>query len=103
MRAHGASTWSMMSHQLADRHLRLGFLGGPRCGWQLHYRNALSFNEARHEHDLAAGEFQRVMVHVPLVPIDLPEASDPRRNRAAAIAEQIVEFDIALEGEFCAR
>src|SRR5262249_21971530 len=62
-----------------------------------------AFHQPRHQHDLAAGEFQRIVVHVALVLVDLPKAGDTRRDGAAAVAEQIIELDVADEGELGAR
>jgi hypothetical protein len=82
--------------------LRLGFLNGAPRRWELQYGGALAFHEARHQHDLAARKFQGVMVHVPLIFIHLAEARDACRNRPAAIAKQVIEFNVALERKLCA-
>jgi hypothetical protein len=60
---------------------------------------ALAFHEQSRQHDLTAWKLQAIMVHVPLVFIDVPKTRDLCRNRPAAFAEQVIEFDVALEGK----
>src|SRR5262249_56945300 len=61
--------------------------------------------KAREQHDLTAGEFQRIVMHVRLIVVDLAEASDlfPDFSVRQEGAERGVVFHIALERELGAR
>ena len=59
----------------------------------------LAFDQARHQHHAAIRELERVVVNVRRFRVDLAEARDPRRHSVAAAAQDVIEFDIALERE----
>src|SRR5712691_5878875 len=80
------------------RRSRLGRARRTLSGGQLQDGRALAFAQAREQHDLPVGEFQRIVVNAWLIEIDLPEARDalpdlPGRKNA----ERGLAFDIALE------
>src|SRR5262245_10745600 len=54
-----------------DRRFRRTLVNRPRSRRQLQNGGALAFAQPGHQHHLAAGKLQRVMVHVGLVGIDL--------------------------------
>jgi hypothetical protein len=69
-------------------------------GWQLQDSCRLAGHEARYQHDLPAGEFQRVMVDVGIVHIDLTESGHAMGDaRPAEHAESAVELNVAVESE----
>jgi hypothetical protein len=55
--------------------LLVRFLFAARLSGKLQYGRPLTRNEACQQHDAAIREFQRIMMHVLLVFVDLPEAS----------------------------
>jgi len=57
--------------------LLVRFLFAARLSGKLQYGRPLTRNEACQQHDAAIREFQRIMMHVLLVFVDLPEASHP--------------------------
>lgn len=57
-----------------DPFLFLGFLFGARLCRQLQDGRPLAGDETRQQHDAPIGEFQRIMMHVLLVLVDLAEA-----------------------------
>ena len=66
---------------------------------------ALAFAQSREQHDLTAGEFQRVVMNVRLVVIDLTEPRHflPDFSVREEGAERRVVFHVALERELGAR
>src|ERR1700730_5163855 len=83
-----------------------GFVGGGARGdWQLQHARALAFAQSPEQHDLPAGEFERIVIHVRLVVVELPE---PRHlftelSVRQEGAKREVVFHFVLEREFRAR
>ena len=75
-----------------------------RGGRQLQHCCGLAGNQPRHHYDLAAGKFQRVMMDVRVVHIDLAESGHAMLNLGfAKHAEGAVELDLFVESELRAR
>src|SRR5262249_25661018 len=71
---------------------------------QLQHGRALTFTQARQQHDLAAGELQRIVMNMRLVHMDLSEAGDPLLDPSNwQETEGRFAFDILLERKLCAR
>ena len=71
---------------------------------QLQHRCGLTGNQPRHHHNLSAGKFQRVMMDVRVIHIDLAESGDAMLDpRFAEHAEGAVKLDVVVEGELGAR
>ena len=66
-----APTWSGDD---LDPFLFLGFFLGARLCRQLQDARPLAGDETRQQHDAPIGEFQRIMMHMLLVLVDLAEA-----------------------------
>src|SRR5581483_797731 len=68
---------------------------------QLQHIRVLAFAELRDQHQLAVGKFQRIVMHVGLVEVDLPEKSDPFLQLPfGKHAPAVLVFDIPLECDF---
>src|SRR6266536_5323717 len=65
---------SLLRDERAPLLLR-GLVGSARGGRQLQDGRALTSAQSREQHDLPAGEFERIVIHVRLVVVDLPEPS----------------------------
>ncbi|MGH6767532.1 MAG: hypothetical protein ACRECO_00770 [Xanthobacteraceae bacterium] len=75
-----------------------------RRGRQLQHGSDLARPQPRYQHDLPVREFQRVMMRVGILKIDLPEAGEPMADLAARKhAEGRLAFDVSFEGKFGAR
>src|SRR5215469_2931889 len=69
---------------------------------QLQHRGGLASNQLRELKNLAIGEFQRIVLNVRIVHIDLPKACDlVIHTRLAKKAEGAVVPDLVGEGQFC--
>jgi hypothetical protein len=69
--------------------------------WQLQDRGALSRHQSCDHHDLAAGKFQRVMVDVRIVHVDLPESGNLLFDTGLAEqAKGTIVLDLFIEGDF---
>ena len=75
-------------------------------GGQLQYRSGLPSNELRNLQNLAVGEFQRVMLNVQVILINLPEARDLviqsslARKLQAKKTDGAFVLNVLVEGEF---
>src|SRR5215469_5243717 len=68
---------------------------------QLQHRGGLASNQLRELKNLAIGEFQRIVLNVRIVHIDLPKACDlVIHTGLAKKAEGAVVADIVVEGQF---
>src|SRR5262249_23465432 len=76
---------------------------GTRLCRQLQHGRELTGHELCQHHDIAAGEFQGVVVRMALMLLNLTEAGDARRNRPASVAVEVVEFDVTLKRHFGTR
>jgi hypothetical protein len=68
---------------------------------QLQHRRALSLAETGHKYDLPVWELERIMVHVRLMRINLPETGDPLLDPAHwQEAERRLAQNVLLECQF---
>src|SRR5262245_19841290 len=86
-----------------DACLLLRFLLGARLCRQLQHGGLLPGHQLCQQHDVATGEFQGVVMRMPLMFLDLAEAGDASIDRPASIDMKVVEVDVALERDLCAR
>src|SRR5215469_1248566 len=69
---------------------------------QLQHRGGLASNQLRELKNLAIGEFQRIVLNVRIVHIDLPKACDfVIHTRLEKRAEGAVVPALVVEGHFC--
>src|SRR5580704_6822625 len=85
---------------------RFEFAAHLRGGRQLQYGRSLARNKPRHQHDLAAGELQRVMMNMRIVHVDLAKAGDALVDPGAAehaegavVVHGLVESDLGAGKE----
>jgi hypothetical protein len=81
---------------------------GRRLGlrWQLQNRRVLALVERGEQHNVPTGEFQRIVMHVRLVQMDLPEPSHFFTNRlglAKKTKPRRLPLDLLLEHNLGAR
>src|ERR1700722_1341267 len=68
---------------------------------QLEHRRGLAWNKPRYHHDLATGKFERVVMNVRVVRVDLTEAGNPLIDAGPAEhRESAVISDIVVERDF---
>jgi hypothetical protein len=96
-----ARLWrNLLDRPLAPRRAFLGLrvIAGRRR--QLQHRGALAGRQPRHHDDLAAWEFERVMMDVGVIHVDLPESGnfvlDPS---LAEQAEGAIVLNLLVEGD----
>src|SRR5208282_5699699 len=79
--------------------LLLRFVRGARGSGQLQHGRVLTFREPGKQHDLPVGELQRVVMHVWLLHLDLPESSYllPDEFLATDELKNTLAFDFRLE------
>ncbi|MYV82821.1 hypothetical protein GTH44_13270 [Bradyrhizobium japonicum] len=83
--------------------LRLVLALAERLGHrQLQHGRALAFDQLRHQHGFAVGEFDRIMMAIGNVRIDLAELADARIDGARP-DPAIVVTDVVGEGELRSR
>src|SRR5262249_38539636 len=76
---------------------------GTRLCRQLQHGRVLTGHKLRQHHDIAAREFQGIVVCMALMLLDLTEAGDAGRNRPTSIAVEVIKFDVTLERHFGTR
>ena len=85
--------------------LLLCFVRGARRSRQLQHGRVLTFREPGEQHDLPVGELQRIVMHVLLLHLDLPESSYllPYEFLASGELKNMLAFDFRLECDLRAR
>jgi hypothetical protein len=77
------------------------FIRRGRIGRQLQYGRVLTFAQSRQQHDLPVRKFQRVVMCVRFIELDLTELGRAPLDFALwQNAEEIVVFDVVLEYQF---
>jgi hypothetical protein len=84
--------------------LPAGFSRGPPGARQLQHRRVLTLAKISDQHDLSIRELERIVVHRPVIEVDLAEASHlVRQSPGGQKREPSVAFDFFFECKFCPR
>ena len=85
-------------------HLFAGLSRGPPGARQLQHRRVLTLAKISDQHDASVRELERIVVHRPVIEVDLPEASHlVRQSPGGQEREPSVAFDFFFECKFCPR